>query len=111
MRLYHNPRCSKSREAKQILEDNKISFETFEYLKEGLTGQEILSLSKKLSLSLREFMRLKEEDFKPYKNKELTESELVDLIVNFPKLLERPILVSGTKAVLGRPPQRVLEII
>ncbi|MEC9281363.1 MAG: arsenate reductase (glutaredoxin) [Bdellovibrionota bacterium] len=108
--LYHNPRCSKSRIAKQLLEEAGIQFEIKEYLKEGLSQKEIKDLKAALGLKVIEFMRVKESVFKDLKLKEASEKELISAMAENPILLERPIFLKAQKAALGRPPEKVLEI-
>lgn len=111
--IFHNPRCSKSRQTLQLLNDNGVEPEIIEYLKVGVTEETVKSLMAKLSLTPRQFMRVKETEYKEQnlRNSELTEADLIAAIVATPKLLERPIVVNGDKAAIGRPPENVLEII
>ena len=108
--LYHNPRCSKSRTAKQLLEENSIKFEVKEYLKEGLSQKEIKDLKNALGLNVIDFTRVKESIFKENDLKNVTEKELIAAMAENPILLERPIFVKNKKATIGRPPEKVLEI-
>jgi arsenate reductase len=112
-RLFHNPRCSKSRAALQLLTDAEVSFETYLYLKEGLKPALINQLCKLLSVSSPwEFMRHKEPVIKELGlSKDSSKKELVAAIAKHPILLERPIFVSGDKAVIGRPPENVLAFL
>ena len=112
MKVYHNPRCSKSRCAISYLEEQNISFEVIEYLKEPLSAIEIKKLLKKLNMKAEDLIRKGEPAFKDnFKGKQLTEDEWVKAMVKFPKLIERPIVVNGSKVALGRPPESVLEIL
>lgn len=110
---YHNPKCSKSREGLELLKKKKVSFTIKDYLKEGLTPNEASELSKLLGLKPQEFIRKKEELYKELKlsEKNLTPKEWCKIIANNPKLLERPILSNGKKAVLGRPTENLLKLI
>ena len=108
--LYHNPRCSKSRTAKQLLEEKSIKFEVKEYLKEGLSQKEIKDLKNALGLNVIDFTRVKESVFKENDLKNVTEKELIAAMAENPILLERPIFVKNKKATIGRPPEKVLEI-
>lgn len=111
--MYHNPRCSKSRQTLGLLEENGIEPEIVEYLKtppDAATLRRILTM---LDIGPRELLRTRE---KPYKelglaDKTLSEGELIDAMVANPILIERPIVIRGDEAVLGRPPERVLELV
>jgi len=113
IKIYHNPRCSKSRQTLQLLIDNDVTPTIIEYLKVGVNAEEITSLLEKLALSPRQLMRVKEKEYKEKNlNSELlTDNELINAIVSTPKLLERPIVVNNNKAAIGRPPEAVLDII
>lgn len=110
--LYHNTRCTKSREACSILEKKKVVFDTVEYLKTPLDKEEIKTLLKKLGLKAEELIRKKEPVFQEkFATKKLTESQWINAMVQFPILIERPILVKGNTAIIGRPPEKVLELL
>lgn len=110
--IYHNVRCSKSREACSILEEKGIKPEVVEYLKTPLSETELKALLKKLNMKAEEIVRKSEDLYKEkYKGKKLSETEWVKVLVKNPILIERPIFVNGNKAVIGRPPERVLEIV
>ena len=112
MKIYHNNRCSKSRDSFNLLTEKGIDFETIEYLKTPLNKEEIEALLKKLAIPAKDLIRKGEADFKAnFKGKELTEAEWIDAMVNYPKLIERPIVVKGDKAVIGRPIENVMELI
>ncbi|NNF33344.1 MAG: arsenate reductase (glutaredoxin) [Saprospiraceae bacterium] len=110
-KIYHNPRCRKSREALQLLQDKNIEPEIILYLKEPPTKGELKSLLKKLNLKPLEIIRKKEKEFAPYKGKSLTDDEWINILVENPKLIERPIVVQGNKAAIGRPKENILEIL
>ena len=111
-KIYHNPRCSKSRATKELLELKNIEFEVIEYLKTPPNAKTLTRLSAKLSLSAKDFIRTSEPEFK--KNgvdpSTLDELALIDLMVKNPKLIERPIVEVEDAARIGRPPERVLEL-
>ena len=108
MKIYHNPRCSKSRETLAIIKDNGVEVEVVEYLKEVPSKKELTELLHLLGKRPIEIIRKGEADFKThFKGKELSDEEWIEAMLAFPKLIERPIVVSGNKAVLGRPPQNV----
>ena len=111
--LYHNPKCSKSREALKLLEDNNQDFLTFLYLNENLNHVDLASLLDRLGISARELLRKNEDDYKSnnLKNIELENDELIEFMIQFPKIIERPILDNGIKAVIGRPPEKILELL
>ena len=111
-RLYHNPRCSKSRQTLELLRQNQIEPEIILYLDSPPSITELSDLLTKLAFRASDLLRKGEsiykEKVKPY---DLTEQDLLALMVEYPKLIERPIAVCGKRAVLGRPPENVLELI
>ncbi len=112
MRFYHNPRCRKSREALALLRDRGIEPELVLYLKEPPSREQLQALLQKLAMPAEELVRRGEAIFKEkYKGKTLDEAAWLDALAEYPKLMERPILEIGDKAVVGRPPERVLELI
>jgi len=111
--LYHNPKCSKSRKALEIIENQNINTKVILYLKDKLTKsmlKQILDLS---GLSVREIIRSNEKEYKENNldNLNLTQDDILVLIVKHPKLLQRPVLVYNNKAIIGRPPEDILKII
>lgn len=111
-KIWHNPRCSKSRQALAILEENGIEVDIYKYLDEIQTVSAIKDVLKKLGISARELMRTTEDDYKTLNLKdEKDEEKLIEAMVNYPKLIQRAIVIKGDKAVLGRPPEKVLELI
>ena len=111
--IYHNPRCSKSRETLNLLQSKNIEPSVVEYLKTPLSHEQISTLVSQLGFnSARDLMRTKEEQYKALNLKdENSESVLIDAMVNHPKLIERPIVVNNNKAALGRPPGNVLSVL
>ena len=110
--IYHNNQCSKSREALSLLKEEGVDLEIVEYLKAEQTAQNITDLLTKLGISALELMRKGEKDYlENVKGKSLTEDELIHLLVKFPKLIERPIIIKGNKAIIGRPPTLVVDFI
>lgn len=110
--VYHNTRCSKSREACSILEAKGISFDTLEYLKTPLSPEDIKALLKKLGLKAEELVRKKEPLFiEKFASKKYTETQWVKILSENPILIERPIVVKGNKAIIGRPVERIAEIL
>ncbi len=112
MKIYHNPRCSKSRQTLQLLKDNGVNPEIVLYLDATPTAEELTSILKKLGKQPFEIIRKGEAIYKEhFKGKELTDEEWIAAMVQYPKLIERPIVVTEDNPALGRPPEDVLEII
>lgn len=112
MQIIHNPRCSKSRQTLKILTDKGINPEVILYLKDPLTKERLGEIIKMLGINPHDLIRTKEQVYRfEYKGKELTDKQWIEAMVNNPKLIERPIVIEGDKAVLGRPPEKVLELI
>ena len=111
--IYHNPRCSKSRQALQLLQDRGIDPMVVEYLKEPPTEQQIKRLLKLLAMEPRDLMRKKEAEYRDLglDDPKLSASALIKAMAQNPILIERPIVIRGDRAVLGRPPEKVLEIL
>lgn len=112
LRLYHNPDCSKSRAALALLEENDIEFETVYYLEHPPSKEEIRELATKIGITLRALLRKNEAVFEQFEldDMELSEEIVLDIVSEHPILIERPILVKGEKAVIGRPPEAILEL-
>lgn len=111
-KIYHNPRCSKSRQTLQILRDNGIEPHIIEYLKESPTTEELSEVLSALNMKAEEIIRKGEVIFKEnFKGKEFSNEEWIQILVENPKLIERPIVIKNKKAVLGRPPENVLNLI
>ena len=110
--LYHNPRCSKSRSALQLLEDRGLTPSIVRYLESPPSAEQLQALLGKLGLGARQLLRSGEEEYQALNlaNPELTDAQLIEAMVKHPKLIERPILIVGDKAVVGRPPEKVLEL-
>ena len=113
MTLYHNPRCSKSRSALQLLEDRGLSPTIVRYLETPLSADQLQALLNKLGIRARQLLRTGEDEDKALglSDPQLTDTQLIAAMASQPKLIERPILVVGDKAVIGRPPENVLEIL
>lgn len=112
MKIYHNPRCSKSRQTLALIRAAGVEPEIVEYLNEPPSVEELDDLLKKLRLEPRDIMRKGEAEYKDLKlkDRELERDEALRLLVKHPKLIERPIVVKGRNAVLGRPPENVKEL-
>ncbi len=112
IKIYHNSRCSKSRNSLNLLNENNLKFEVVEYLKTPLNKKELIELISKLGIQAKDLIRKGEKDFKEnFKGKELSEDQWVDAMIQFPKLIERPIVEKDDKAVIGRPIENVIELI
>jgi arsenate reductase len=112
LKVYHNTRCSKSRDVCTILEKNKIKTEVIEYLKTPPTEKEIKELLKMLGMKAEDLVRKGEPIYKDkFASKKLTEAQWIKTMSANPILIERPIIVKGNKAIIGRPPERVLEFL
>ena len=111
--IYHNPKCSKSRQTLQIIKDHGIQPIVVEYLKAPLRESELKNISRLLNKRPKEFVRKNEDDFKENNIKDIIENdiELISEMVKFPKIIERPIVLYKNKAVIGRPPENVLELL
>ncbi|RDD62520.1 arsenate reductase (glutaredoxin) [Ferruginivarius sediminum] len=110
--MYHNPRCSKSREALQLLQDRGVSPQIVEYLKTPPDAAALRDILARLGLRPRDLMRTKESVYKELALAEVEEDDaLIRAMVENPILIERPIVVSGDKAALGRPPEKVLDVV
>ena len=112
MKYYHNNRCRKSREGLIFLEERNIKPQIFEYMKATLNEAEIKIILKSLSCKPIELIRKNESTYKEnIKGENLSDKELINWMAKEPKLIERPILINGDKAVIGRPVEKFLEII
>ena len=111
--IYHNPRCSKSRQTLEILNQQDVDTEIVLYLENPPSAQEVASILEKLGLSSRDIIRKGEEEYKllNIKDQSLTENELISFMSENPKLIERPIVVKDDKAIIGRPPENVLSLL
>ncbi|MFT0868003.1 arsenate reductase (glutaredoxin) [Pseudomonas sp. CAM1A] len=111
--LYHNPRCSKSRGALELLEARGLAPTIVRYLETPPDAATLEQLLAKLGIGARQLLRTGEDEYKALDlaNPALSDAQLIKAMVEHPKLIERPILVAGNKAVIGRPPEKVLEIL
>ncbi len=112
-KIYHNPRCSKSRQTLQLVEDKGVTPEIILYLETPLDKAELNDLLDMLGLQPRDLMRKNEVEYKEHVKdaSELGRSELIDLMIQYPKIIERPIVIRNGKARIGRPPENVLDIL
>jgi len=111
--IFHNPRCSKSRQTLALLEEQGIKPSIIEYLKIPIAKDKLIEILSLLGMAPRDLMRKKEEVYaeKGLDNPSLSDAELIDIMVKNPILIERPIVLANGKAVLGRPPEQVLNIL
>lgn len=110
--LLHNPRCSKSRAAKALLDERGVSYRERRYLEEPLSSAELAELRRRLALSPAEWLRRGEDELKQSGlSRESSEPQLLAAMAAHPVLIERPILVARDRAVVGRPPERILELL
>lgn len=112
-RIYHNPRCSKSRETLALLGEANVEAEIIEYLNTPPSRKELVEILAMLSMTPRELMRSHEDEYKANKldDESLSDDALIDAMLRFPKLIERPIVISNGKAIIGRPPVNVKTIL
>ena len=111
--IYHNPRCSKSRKTLELLKENGIDPEIVLYLEETPSGKEIAELLKSLNMEPRELLRSSEAEYKELglKNQDFSNEQLIQIMSENPKLIERPIVTNNSVAIVGRPPETVLKLI
>lgn len=111
--IYHNPRCSKSRQTLALLQEKGVEPEIVQYLETPPDAATLKELLNKLGVSARDLLRKGEDAYKDHNlnDPKLSDDELIAFMVKYPKLIERPIVVKGSRAVLGRPPENVLELV
>jgi arsenate reductase len=110
--IWHNPRCSKSRNAEKLLEEQGIEAEVFKYLETPPSKEEIAKVLKMLGISARELMRTKEDIYKELGLKDVGDEEkLIEAMAEHPKLIERPIVIKDGKAAIGRPIEKIIELL
>lgn len=112
MKIYHNNRCRKSRESLAILEASKQPFEIIHYLENPPSKEELLDILRMLAIKPIALVRKNEAVWKEnFKGKELSDNAIIEAMLKYPKLIERPIVIKNRKAVIGRPPEKVKEIL
>jgi arsenate reductase len=112
IKIYHNNRCSKSRSGLKILEDSGKAFEIVKYLENVPSEKELKNIINQLGIKPIDLVRKNEAIWKSdYKGKDLSNTEIIKAMIEYPKLIERPIVINGDNAVIGRPPERILDII
>ena len=111
--IYHNPRCSKSRQTLALIQEQGIEPDVREYLKDTPSADELKQVLSSLGITARELLRKNEDEYKEnnLSNPELTDDQIIAVMLANPKLIERPIVLNGGQARIGRPPESVLEIL
>ena len=112
LKIYHNPRCKKSREGLALLEESGQNFEVIKYLDKPLSTKELEQIISKLNIDPLDLVRKHESIWKShFKDKEMSSDAIIKAMIDYPKLMERPIVVKDNKAIVGRPPKLILSII
>lgn len=112
IKIYHNPRCSKSREGLSILEESGKEFEIVDYMKTNISEDDLINLIKKLNINPIDLVRKNEEIWKQnFKDKKLTDKQVIKAMSDNPKLIERPIVINENKAIIGRPAVLIKDIL
>ncbi len=112
IQIYHNPRCSKSRQGLAFLQETKVDFEIIKYLDTPPTNMELTEIIEKIGIKPIDLVRIKETIWKEnFKGKELSDTQIIEAMITYPKLIERPIVVNDDKAVLGRPLENISSIL
>ena len=112
VKVYHNPRCTKSRNSLAYLDEKGVTYDLHLYLQDALTQKELKQILTQLGMKPQELLRKNEAIFKEqFKGKELTDDQWVEAMIEFPKLMERPIVVRGNKAVVARPTEKINELL
>jgi arsenate reductase (glutaredoxin) len=112
LKIYHNPRCTKSRQGLEILEKSGEEFKVTKYLEDVPTKDELRKVLEYLNMPAEQLVRKNEIIWKEnFRGQSLTEEEIIDAMITYPKLIERPIIIKGTKAVIGRPSEKIYELL
>ena len=113
IQIFHNPRCSKSRQTLALIEEKGVQPEIILYLENTPNTDQLKNILSKLGMTARELLRKGEQDYKDnnLKDPALSEQDLIEKMTQFPKLIERPIVIKNDRAVLGRPPENVLDLL
>ena len=111
--VFHNPRCSKSRQTLALLDSIDVQYEIFLYLENEISHEEFLRILGLLKLKPRDILRVKEKEYLENKlnNMDLTDDDIIKIVLKNRKLIERPIAIKGTKAVIARPPEKVFQVL
>lgn len=113
LKIYHNPRCSKSRQTLALIQEREVDVEVIEYLKTPPSKKELSRILKLLNIPAKDLLRKGEAEYKEsgLNNDGLTDAKMIELMVQYPKVIERPIVVSDNAAIVGRPPENVLTLL
>ena len=112
IKIYHNPRCSKSRQGLEILTKSSKPFEVIKYLDDNLSSEDLKEIINLLDIKPIDLVRKNEAIWKSdFKEKTLSDNQIIDAMVKNPKLIERPIIINEKKAIIGRPPEIILNIL
>lgn len=112
IKVYHNPKCSKSRCALDHLHEKGLDFEVIEYMKALPTVKELKKVLSQLNIKAEDLIRKNEAEYKEnFKGKDLTEDQWIDAMIKFPKLIERPIVIKDGRAIIARPTERIEELL
>ena len=112
IKIYHNPRCRKSREGLAIIEKSNKEFEIVRYLDDIPSAESITEIIKLLEITPIQLIRKTESIWKErFKGKEMSDAEIIEAMISNPKLIERPIVINNNKAVIGRPPENIISIL
>lgn len=112
IKIYHNPRCTKSREGLAEIELSNQPYEIIKYLDNPISKDELLDILKKLTYKPLELVRTKEKIWiEHYKGKKLSDNDIIEAMLEHPKLIERPIIINGNKAIVARPKEKIKEIL
>jgi len=112
IKIYHNPRCTKSRQGLEVLENSGEKFEVIKYLENLPTKEELKTVLAKLNLPAENLVRKNEAIWKEnYRGKKLSEEDILDAMIQYPKLIERPIVIKDNKAVIGRPTEKIYDLL
>ena len=112
IKIYHNPRCGKSRKGLELVEKSGKAFEVVKYLTDVPSFEELQTIIKLLGIAPIELVRQKEDIWvKNFKGKEVSDEAIIKIMIENPILIERPIVINGNKAVIGRPPEKILDIV
>ena len=112
IKIYHNPRCTKSRQGLEVLENSGEQFEVIKYLENIPTKDELRKVLSSLNISAENLVRKNEAIWKEsYRGKSLSEEEILDAMIKYPKLIERPIVIKDNKAVIGRPTEKIYDLL
>ena len=111
--VFHNPRCSKSRQVLALLDDRGVQYETFLYLVNEISHKDLVRILGLLKLKARDILRIKEKEYleNNLNNKNLTDDDIIKIVLKNPNLIERPIAIKGEKAGIARPAEKVFQVL